>query len=194
MNSLKYHDLSDQELVFLIRRSDQLAYRELYDRYKVLLYDHAYKKLGDYDEVKDILQEVFAVIWEARAKLPDTDNMAGYLYTAVRNRIFNLLKHRQVRSAHKISLQSVVSEGQYSTDHAFREKEFNQLIEQEINELPAKMREVFLLSRRKFLTHQQIADELRISETTVSKQITNALKILRKKLGIVIYIFLLLKW
>jgi len=54
------------------------------------------------------------------------------------------------------------------------------------------MREVFEYSRKEYLSHKEIAVKLHISEQTVSKQITNALRILKLKLGILIYFVLLL--
>ena len=46
------------------------------------------------------------------------------------------------------------------------------------------MREIFELSRKKFRTHKEIADELHISDKTVKKQINNAIKILSLRLNI----------
>jgi len=59
--------------------------------------------------------------------------------------------------------------------------------------LPPKMREIFELSRKEYLSHKEIAEKLGISEQTVSKQVSNALKILRTKLGFFAYLAILLK-
>ncbi|MNI91450.1 RNA polymerase sigma factor [compost metagenome] len=70
------------------------------------------------------------------------------------------------------------------------------LITSEIAKLPAKMREVFELSRLEDLSHREIAERLNISESTVKKQVQNALKILKARLshynslGIMLLIFL----
>ncbi|MNY41536.1 RNA polymerase sigma factor [compost metagenome] len=63
------------------------------------------------------------------------------------------------------------------------------MIDQEINALPIKMQMVFKLSRKGYLSHKEIAEQLEISEQTVSKQITNALKILKVKLNIFFFFF-----
>lgn len=178
-----FQNISDQELIMLLREGDKRAYTEIYNRYKNLLYNHAYKKLGNHDEVKDILQELFTNLWNKRAEIPDTINMSGYLYSGMRNRIFNLFSHKQVENRYLASLQEFINERNYTTDLLVREKEFASLIQKEIDTLPAKMREVFLLSRKEYLSHKEIAEKLSISEQTVSKQVTNALKILRLRLG-----------
>src|SRR5690606_18562664 len=87
------------------------------------------------------------------------------------------------------SLQNFIEEEDFKTDGPLREKELSEIIEREINSLPSKMREVFLLRRREYLTHVEIAERLNISQQTVAKQITNALKILRVKLNRFILFF-----
>ncbi|MNL67317.1 RNA polymerase sigma factor [compost metagenome] len=67
------------------------------------------------------------------------------------------------------------------------------MIEKEIAALPQKMREVFELSRKQNLSHKEIAEQLGISEQTVSKQVTNALKILKTKLGLMLYLVFLIR-
>src|SRR5687768_11216391 len=59
----------------------------------------------------------------------------------------------------------------------------------EIQSLPLKMRGVFLLSREENLSHKEIAEQLGISEQTVSKQISNALKALRYKMRVSVFAF-----
>ncbi len=61
------------------------------------------------------------------------------------------------------------------------------IIEKEIGALPPKMREVFELSRKENLSHKEIAEKLNLSEKTVKKQVNNSLKILRSKLGMVVF-------
>jgi RNA polymerase sigma-70 factor (ECF subfamily) len=178
-----YQSFSDQALLTLLQQGDKEAYAEIYDRYKNLLYAHAYKKLGDPEEVKDVLQELFAYLWNKRADIPVTMNLSGYLYAGIRNRILNLLSHKHVENKYIASIHQFIQEGAYTTDLAIREKEFAELIQKEIDLLPPKMREVFLLSRFAHLTHQEIAEKMSISEQTVAKQVTNALKILRGRLG-----------
>jgi RNA polymerase sigma-70 factor (ECF subfamily) len=184
-----YQNIDDQELIARLRNGDQLAFTEIYNRYKHLLQNHAYKKLGDFDEVKDVLQEVFTNLWNKRQELPITSNLCGYLYTGIRNRILNNFAHKQVQNKYTASLQQFAGQGNYNTDALIREKELALIIQKEIDRLPVKMREIFILNRKENLTHREIATRLAISEQTVSKQITNALKVLRVRLGSLFVLF-----
>lgn len=53
------------------------------------------------------------------------------------------------------------------------------------------MQEVFSLSRKGYLSHKEIAADLNLSEQTVKKQVNNALRILRTRLGLLVFLQLL---
>ena len=178
-----YKGFSDSELFDLLKNNDQAAYLEIYDRYKVILQNHAIRKLPEMDDVEDILQELFIDLWEKRANIHLTTGLGNYLYTAVRNRIFNLFYKRQRQTNYLNSLTAVIERGEYVTDITLREKEFSEIIRNEINLLPPRMKEVFLLHRNESLTYKEIADLLGTSELTVATQIKKSLKTLRIRLG-----------
>jgi RNA polymerase sigma-70 factor (family 1) len=184
--------LSDHELVTLLREGDESAYTEIYNRYKGILYQHAYRRLPNQEEVDDIIHELFTTLWVKRGTIVFKTNLSGYLYTAVRNRILDYVSHQQVASAYVTSLQEFMDKGTAVTDYRVRLNMLQQLIEKEIESLPAKMREVFELSRKSQLSHQEIAFKLDISEKTVKNQVHNALKILRVRLGLLVYLCFLL--
>lgn len=182
--------LSDAELVDLLKSGDQLAYTEIYDRYILILLNHAYNKTRDREEAKDIVHEVFTTLWARRENFNCQSNLSGYLYAAVRNNILNQVVHNDVKGKYLASIAQFINynNSQVITDHLVREHQLSSIIEKEIAELPPKMREVFELSRKQHFSHKQIAEKLEISEQTVSKHVTNALRILRVRLGIFIYL------
>jgi RNA polymerase sigma-70 factor (family 1) len=186
-------NLSDNDLISLLKESDHSAYNEIYHRYFQLIFTHAYKKLRDEEQAKDVVQDVFATLWFNRENnLPHT-NLAGYLYTAVRNKIFDLFAHQRVRSKYIESLNNYLNSGYTApTDHLIRENQLKAYIEKEIQALSPKMRKIFEMSRKENLTHKEIAEKLGTSENNVSTQITTALRILRTKLGLIAFVCLLL--
>jgi RNA polymerase sigma-70 factor (family 1) len=178
-----YYILSDHELAVLLQEDDRAAFAEIYDRYKKALYIHAFHRLRDREEAKDLVQQLFATLWDNRKTLLLKSHLSGYLYAAVRNRVFKFIAHQQVESSYIASIEQSINAGDCITDHRIREKELQLIIEKEISALPTKMREIFELSRKSHLSHQQIAEQLELSEKTVRNQVNNALKVLRVKLG-----------
>jgi RNA polymerase sigma-70 factor (family 1) len=190
---LSYQSYTDNELVLLFKKDDHAAFTEIYIRYSSALYNSAYKILQDRDEVKDLVQEVFTTLWNRRSDFTLNTNLAGYLYVAVRNKALKTISHQQVKSKYSTLLQQkTTTETQIVTDYAIREKQLVEIIDSHINELPAKMRQILNMSRKSYLTHKEIANELDLSESTVKKQVNNALKILRLKLEAFLVLFTLL--
>ena len=186
-----YSKLSDQDLSILLGKGDEAAFKEIYNRYKAVLYVHAYNRLRNSEEVHDMIHELFATLWNKKGTIEFKTSLSAYLYTSVRNRILDFFLHQKVESAYLSGFQSFINRSESTTDHLVRQKDLSNLIEAEISLLPPKMREVFELSRKKHLSHREIAEELGLSEKTVKKHVNNALKILRTKLGVVVYLVLI---
>ncbi|HEY0666596.1 MAG TPA: RNA polymerase sigma-70 factor [Sphingobacteriaceae bacterium] len=188
----KYNLLSDAVLSSLLKEGDREAFTEIYERYKYILHAHALNKIRDREEARDVIQEVFIYLWDKREVINIDNNLSGYLYKAVRNAILNKITHKQVQGKYLDAMKSFSIKDNIETDYRIRERQLTDFIEGEIARLPSKMREIFELSRKAHLSHHEIAEKLNISDQTVSKQVTNALKILRVKLGIFIYFLFLI--
>jgi RNA polymerase sigma-70 factor (ECF subfamily) len=57
--------------------------------------------------------------------------------------------------------------------------EITGLLQEYIEKLPEKCRQIFIMSRQQGLKNQEIADQLEISVRTVESQIYHALKLIR---------------
>jgi RNA polymerase sigma-70 factor (family 1) len=183
--------MTDSELVSLIREGDQNAFAEIFRRYNKLLYAHAYKRLKNKEEARDLVQDVFASLWTKKAVLQINTSLAGYLYSFVRNRFYDIISHKQIASDYLVSLQTFLDQEHIASDYLVREHEFAAIIENEILSLPPRMRLVFEMSRKQHMSHKQIALELGISEQTVTDQIKKALKFLRPRLLTIAWCMLL---
>jgi RNA polymerase sigma-70 factor (ECF subfamily) len=181
--------LSDYELLAMFKEGQRSAYEEIYHRYWALLYSHARKMVQSDEDAKDLIQDVFSVFWIDGPTLELQTTLSAYLYSIVRYKVFNLIDRKKVRSDYLSSLESYIKKNEYSGEYRVREKQMEELIEKEIAALPPKMREVFELSRKANLNYREIAEKLNISDNTVKKQMSNALKILRSRLGVLFDLF-----
>jgi RNA polymerase sigma-70 factor (ECF subfamily) len=180
--------LTDEELVVLLAGEDKTAFGEIYRRYKAPLILHAYKKLGDFEQAKDVVQELFSAVWDNRRSLGRTKSLSAYLYVSVQHRVLNTIKHSAVVNKYLATFNHYLAENPHTPEMLLREKELAKLIDQEIASLPEKMRQVLLLSRREHLKHKEIAERLGISEFTVKNHMKAALKVLRRNLGAALYL------
>ncbi|WP_432712067.1 RNA polymerase sigma factor [Pedobacter sp.] len=188
-----YKNFSDEELTALLKKGNELAFTEIYNRYWAEMYYHAHRILKDEDTSKDVIQDVFSNLWLKSPMLNVNIKLSGHLYIAVRNKVFNLVAHNKVRSDYLTSIAVFFTE--YTPDvNLYEERELLAHVEAEISNLPAKMRQIFELSRKDNLSHKEIAIKLNLSEQTVKKQVQNALKIMKPRLrlmkgGIFILLF-----
>lgn len=183
-----YNELTDSELVLLLKAGDNIAYTEIYNRYHGKLYIHVFNKMQSREDCKDVLHDLFISLWQNHAELEVHSTLSAYLYTAARYRVFDRISKKQVENKYLDSIRVFVEQGEYITDHRVRESQLRALIDREIAALPTKMKEIFNLSRKENLTHKQIATHLGLSEQTVKKQVQNALKILRTKVGACLFL------
>jgi len=183
---------SDQELIAFLRQGDSAAFTAIFERYQSLLYIFAYKRINDREEAKDMIHELFASIWERRESIQISGDILPYLYTALKNRIFDLYKHKQVTRRYLESFQEYLDTAQNAADYRVRHNDLSALIEKEIAALPEKMRVVFELSRKSNLSRKEIAEVLGMSEETVKSRMHSALKILKGRLGSLLVIVFLM--
>jgi RNA polymerase sigma-70 factor (family 1) len=186
-----YKTLADSELCTFLNQADKKAYTEIYIRYFPKLFLHALDRLKSEDDAKDLVQTIFTYIWINHSAVTPT-NLKAYLYASTKNAVINFINRQKKGTAYLDTLHPYLQEGECITDHLVRENMLSDIIEAEINRLPPKMRQVFLLRRKEFLSIKEIALQLEISEETVKTQIKNAIRILRVRLTLLAYIFYLM--
>lgn len=183
-----YSKLSDQELFVLLKSGDEPSFTEIYSRYNALLLVHADNKLRNEDEARDVVQDVFVRLWEKRDQLQIESSLSGYLYSSVRNQIFNMIKHQKVITAYTDSLFAENRDNEIYADHLIREKQFAAMIQAEIDSLPPRMKQVFELRRFEDLSNKEVAERLGITEYTAQDHMKKAVKALKIKMGLIIII------
>lgn len=189
---IDYDTYSDSELVQAFRSGDEAAFREIYIRYDQLLFLYAYNKLKDQEEAKDAVQDVFLWLLKNRATFTVNTTLAGYLYKATLNKIFDIFRHKDVLKKFIETGEHYIDIDSEETDYLIREKDIQRLIAQQIAAMPPRMREVYELKHKAYLSTKQIASQLDLSEHTVSNHLKKASKHLKDKLGIVIFVVYLL--
>ena len=166
---------SEENLVRRLSEGDEKAFKFLFDLYYRPLTVFALKYLGDVEEAKEIVQDLFVRIWLRRDALQIKFSLKMYLYQSVRNACLNFLESSKVAQRR---MQEYTTP-EFSNDNALENllvAEQEELLMRAIDRLPEKCREIFLLSRMKRVPNQHIADQLNISVKTVEGQISIALK------------------
>jgi len=160
---------SDKELLQLLLADDKQAFEEIYQRYWPLLFDSAYRRTKDIDQCKDIIQDVFADLWNRRGKI-NIENISAYLHTAVRYQVLKQFSTNKITPVF-FELLDTLTSTQFSSDHELYEKELADLFDTWINCLPEKRKIIFQMHYRDMLSTNEIAEQLKISQKTVQNQL-----------------------
>jgi len=175
-------NISEEELIEMIRQGNEHAFNVVYNMYWEEIFLYVIKVIKDEDTAKDIVQEIFVSFWAKHSELIIHKSLKAYLFTAARYKSLDFLQEVATRT--KYNLQHLLFEN--FTDNSLIEdqdaKELREKMEVCLDNLPPKMKEVFELSRFEFLSHKEIATKLGISDQTVKKHIHKAIKEFRSRL------------
>lgn len=141
---------------------------------------------------EDIVQHVWIKVWEKRQSINPELSFKPYLYTAVRNQALKYIRDTKNKFAPLESIDSL-ADGTFLQDDQMHDKETLKLVNEAIEHLPDKCREIFMLNRFEELSYKEITEVLNISINTVKTQMTRALSSLRKTLKITVSLFNLSK-
>lgn len=127
------NDITDTKLIALISEGNELAFKELYDRYVEKMFLYAVNVLNDKEICEDLVQNIFISIWTKREE-NEIDNVSGYLFRALKFQIFKYLRDR------KLSLQDVTRmnlvDVSMGVDSAMEYDELEAVINGLIDQLP----------------------------------------------------------
>lgn len=170
---------SDNELVSLIKNDNYAAFNTIYERYGRSLYLFICSKLEGGEISKDVLQELFISLWEKRQSLVLQDSLKAYLFQAARYKIIDIYRKNATYRKHLYQLIEYFDEKPHSVIETVENRSRTRELFEAINQLPDRMKEIFMLSRFEHLSIEQISTHLGLSQQTVKNQISEALKILR---------------
>jgi RNA polymerase sigma-70 factor (ECF subfamily) len=160
---------------------EEKAYEFLLNKFHRKLNAYALTLVNDHSMAQDIVQNVFLKTWKTRNKLNPEFPIQSFLYKSIYNEFINsyqqnkammLLQKKYVESMHQVI---------ETTDESSIEQMLG-IINREIQNLPPRCQQVFILSKKEGLTNIEIAEHLDVSIKTVEAQISKAFKILKGKL------------
>lgn len=148
----------------------------VYNKFWKELYIIAFRRLKNEENVEDILQELFLTLLEGNFDFKNELSTRSLLHTLLKNRIIDFFRRELLKISleKQTPLESEIS--LISSDTQLLHQELETVVMREINNLPKKMKEIFLLSREEMLSNDEIATRLSISNKTVRNQLSSALK------------------
>lgn len=175
------HLNTEEELMENFRKGSTEAFEKIFKCYWHRLYSFARSKVQSHEEAEEIIQGIFSSLWEKRTSLLIT-NLTYYLLTALRNRIIDDVRSKITQKKYWDHYKIFIPQQNNVTDDVVVYDDLSEAVEQAVNKLPEKSREVFRLSRLEGRSKKEIAKLLQLSEKAIEYHLTKSLKELRVQL------------
>lgn len=172
---------NDADLLSLLQTGDEHAFQEIYNRYWHRLYKMAASKVGCQENAKEIVQDVFLVLWQRRGEV-QIEELNRYLFTAVKYGALKSIRKEIVRRQYEESIIEKAPQLSEDTENTLAFEELTDAIAHAMDQLPEKIREIFRLNRMQHKSAREISGLLNIPERTVEYHITQALHLMRSYL------------
>ena len=171
-----FDQINDENILLLLKRGNEMAFTEIYNRYWDKLYYIAHKLLKNTEAAEEIVQEVFLVLWQKREKLV-IQSIQAYLAAMTRYAVFHYIANekRDREKAKSIGLSNASAVAEFNMD----DKILLDIIEELSNKLPEKCRLVFQYNKLQDKSIADVAVQLNITQKTAEAHLTKALRVIR---------------
>lgn len=173
----------NKELIERCRQGDIKAQFNLYKRYSGAMYNIAIRLLNNKMDTEDVLQESFITVFERLNELKRDEAFGSWLKRIVINNCISILKN----NIHLEDIDSLVLlEDDY--DEIIESDTDPAIVHNAIKKLPEGARTILILHALESYKHREIANLLKISESTSKTQYRRALNLLGKNFKKKIYV------
>ena len=164
-----------------IQSGDLQAFEQLYNLYKVQVFNFCFSILKSNADAQEVVQDIFLKVWQFRNQYNEITSFNGFLYRIAKNLTLNKIRKKAGQPEKFDSLQddfSIINQ----TENEVLFEETKEILDTAIEALPPKRQEIFRLSREEGLSNEEIAKKLDISINTVKGQMRKALAFLKSYL------------
>ena len=181
--------LTDQELAVLIKKGDIRAFDKIYEKYSKRLYLFVFGIIKSKKDAEDIIQEVFIKIWDRRERINEHLSFQSFLFTIAHNITISLIRKKIQDTNFTSYIKSIQKSAELSSASGQLEyTELKQQLENTINSLPERQKQVYSLCKDEELSYKEIAIKLGISVNTVENHMGKALKFVRENMSSASYL------
>lgn len=186
-------DYSESEIFAGLRNGDLAAFEQLYKKYYTFFRLVAFHITRNYDDAEEVVSEVFVKLWNNRNEIEIVTSVKAYITRAVQNTAINFVKKNTSAITNSLDDSEyclLAWDSDYPLGQLY-EKDVIEILRKNIRLLPEGCRKVYLMSRNREFTYNDIAERLGISVNTVKMQMKIALSRLRDALTDYINIILI---
>ena len=172
----------DIDLIKSLQSGDVEAFDVIYEIYAAKLFSFSLKYLRSKDEAEELVQSVFLKIWENHKYLNIELSVKSYIFTIAFNDICKLFRKRKYQRQFAAATLNEKSQTSNRTMEGIEFQSTLTRVQQIIEELPKRQREIFKKSRQEGKSTKEIAAEIGLSAGTIDNYISDSLRYIRKRM------------
>ncbi len=175
---------SEKQHLTRLRSGEMASFRWVYDVYHEKVFNFCYRLSNDKQVAEEITEDVFVRVWLKRQIIDPNLPLQHLLLKITKDFVWNHLKKQSRVNRHKEQYASEHGEAAIpSVEGNLIFKDYIDITEAAIEQLPEKRRMVFNLRYKTGWDNNEIAAHLNISEATVRVHLSKATQFLRKYLN-----------
>ena len=175
--------LSDEAVVALVARSDEVALGELYDRFGRIAYGLALRVLRDPGLAEDAVQEAFLQIWRGAERfVPERAKASAWIMTLVHRRAVDAVRREERRRAEPLEEAAAVAGTEGSAEDLAWLRFERERVQAALSRLPDQQREALELAYYGGFTQSELAERLGQPIGTIKSRMFAGLTRLRELL------------
>ena len=170
----------NKQVLERLKFGDEIAFNELYKAYMQPAVRFCNSIVKDHEESENIVHDVFIKIWDRRETINPDLNFTSYLFTIIRNRVFDFLKEVKRNDVIKEEYWTRIEQAQHE-DITLQEERMHKIGEA-VEGLSEKRKQIIKLNYQEGKSYEEIAVDMKISKNTVKNQLVKAKQIIREQL------------
>lgn len=174
------HNLSETELVSLLKKDNQEAFEQLYHRYKFRLAGNLVRLVKSEDLAEELLQMLFVKLWETRHKIDPEKSFRSYLFRIAENLVYDMFRKAARDSKLQKQFMEAASVGYSHVEETLYYEESREKLEEVLKKMPPQCRKVFTICKLEGKSYQEASDLLGLSVHTVSNHMTKAMRMVKE--------------
>ncbi len=161
------------------KRGETAALQAIYDEFSARIFNFLYRVLGSRDDAEDVAQQTFLLAFRQLGTLRDPAQLESWIYRIARNEVYQRFRKKKVGSLddeeNDGDVQGLVEQGLHAQpEKLLLNEELRQVLQAVLDNLPVKLREVFVLAVVQEIRYQDIAEIVGRSLLSVKTDIYRA--------------------
>lgn len=153
---------------------DEEAFREIYDKYHLKVYNYIAKCINSREDALDLLQELFLLFYNRLPRLDiTTGRIEAWLLRVARNMCLSYARNKYRRMTRTLADTEPIGDSNSETD--LLKKDFRHKVHTFLNQLNDRERSVFILHKMEGLKYRELSQIFEVSERTLKRVIAGVL-------------------